>query len=130
MRISLFVVGCLVGLAEAAQASPVTLICNGSMTADGNQIPINGQTAILDVQNNSFKPPMYTEHPLIRVEENLISFGFESEKYSTEGSLDRVSGSFAMTVMKPDERKKLKAGGTAHFMTWMSGKCVPAQRMF
>ena len=100
------------------------------MTADGNQIPINGETAILDIENNSFKPPMYTEHPLIRIEANNISFGFESDKYSTSGSLDRVSGSLAMTVMKPEERKKLKAGGSAHFLVWMSGKCVPALRMF
>lgn len=117
-------------LVGSAHAKPVALICNGNLTADGKEIPINGQTAVLDIENNSFKPPFYSEHPLIRVGDTEITFGSESEKYSTWGSLDRVSGNLAMNVMSPEERKKLKSGASARFMTWMSGKCAPAQRMF
>jgi hypothetical protein len=128
MRLRAMVI-CL-GLAGTAHAKPVTLICNGSLTADGRQIDINGETAILDLEKQSFKPPMYSEFPITRVGDNDVTFGSELPTYSTWGSLDRVSGSLAMNVMRPDQRKNLQAGGSAHFLAWMSGKCVPAQRMF
>jgi hypothetical protein len=129
MRLGAVFVACL-GLAETAHASPVTLICNGSLTADGKQIPISGETAILDLEKRSFKPPLYPEFPLIRVGESDLSFGSELPNLSTWGNLDRVSGSLSMNVMRPNERKSLQAGGTAHFLAWMSAKCAPAQRMF
>jgi hypothetical protein len=44
------------------------------MTADGKQIPINGETAILDLEKRSFKPPMYQEFPLTRVGESDVSW--------------------------------------------------------
>ena len=127
MRIAVFI-ACL--LAGTVHAAPLTLICNGSLTADGKQIPINGETAIVDLENRTFKPPMYQEFPLTRVGESDLSFGSELPTLSTWGSLDRVSGSLSMNVLRPDERKKLQAGGSAHFLAWMSGKCAPAQRMF
>jgi len=35
-----------------------------------------------------------------------------------------------MTVMKPAERQKLLAGGSAHILAVMTAKCTPAKRMF
>ena len=118
------------GLAGIADAKPVTLICNGNLTADGKQTPISGETAILDIEKQSFKPPLYPEFPLIRVGESDLSFGSELPNLSSWGNLDRISGSLSMNVMRPTERKTLQAGGTAHFLAWMSAKCAPAQRMF
>jgi len=122
-------VACL-GLAGTAHAAPVTLICTGSLTADGKQIPVNGETAIVDLEKRTFKPPLYPEFPLIRVGESDMSFGSEFPALSTWGSLDSVSGSLSMNVMRPSERKSLQAGGTVHFLAWMSAKCAPGQRMF
>jgi hypothetical protein len=129
MRIGAVLVACL-GLAGTAHGNAVTLICSGSLTADGKQVNIGGETAILDLEKRSFKPPLYPEFPLTRVGESDLSFGSELPNLSTWGSLDRVSGSLAMNVMRPSERKTLQAGGTAHFLAWMSAKCAPAQRMF
>jgi hypothetical protein len=116
--------------AGPAHANPVTLICNGHLTLDGKQANIGGETAILDLEKRSFKPPMYPEFPLIRIGENDLSFGSEVPNLSTWGNLDRVSGNLTMNVMRPGERKALQAGGTAHFLAWMEAKCAPAQRMF
>jgi hypothetical protein len=129
MRIAAFIVACL-GLAGTANANPVTLVCRGHITMDGKQADIDGETAILDLEKRSFKPPMYQEFPLIRVGESDLSFGSELPDLSTWGNLDRVSGNLSMNVMRPNERKALKAGGSAHFLVWMSAKCAPAQRMF
>jgi hypothetical protein len=105
----------------AAAGKSVTLI---------SQVGIGRETAILDIENGSLKPPMYSAFPLIRVGDNDVSFGSELPTLSTWGNLDRVSGSLSMNVMRPSERKSLQAGGTAHFLAWMSAKCAPAQRMF
>jgi hypothetical protein len=35
-----------------------------------------------------------------------------------------------MNVMRPNERKNLQAGGTVHFLAWMTARCALAQRMF
>jgi hypothetical protein len=129
MRIGAIFVACL-ALAGTAHAAPITLICNGSLTAGDKQIPINGETAIVDLEARTFKPPMYAAFALIRLGESDLTFGSELPNLSTWGSLDRVSGSLAMNVMRPDQRQKLQGGGTANFLAWMSGKCVPAQRMF
>jgi hypothetical protein len=123
-----FIIG--IGLIGAAHANPVTLICNGHLTMDGKQVDIGGETAILDLEKRSFKPPLYHEFPLIRVGESDLSFGSELPNLSTWGNLDRVSGNLSMNVMRPGERKTLQAGGTAHFLAWISAKCAPAQRMF
>ncbi|PSO19135.1 hypothetical protein [Bradyrhizobium sp. MOS003] len=114
----------------AAQAQPITLICNGNLNADGKQVNISGESAIVDLEKLTFKPPLYSEFPITRVAENDLSFGSELPSLSTWGSLDRVSGTLTMNVLRPDERKKLQAGGSAHFLTWMSAKCAPAKRMF
>jgi hypothetical protein len=129
MRIAAYFLICL-GLAGTAHANPVTLICNGHLTMDGKQMDIGGETAILDLEKRSFKPPMYPEFPLIRVGDSDLSFGSELPNLSTWGNLDRVSGNLSMNVMRPSERKALQAGGTAHFLAWISAKCAPAQRMF
>jgi hypothetical protein len=118
------------GLVGGANAAPVTLRCNGNLTLDGKQVNIGGETAILDLEKRSFKPPLYPEFPLIRVGESDLSFGSELPALSTWGSVDRVSGSLSMNVMRPTERKNLQAGGSAHFLAWMTAKCAPAQRMF
>jgi hypothetical protein len=113
-----------------AQAAPITLICNGSLTLDGKQSAIDRETAILDIEKQTFKPPLYPVFSLTRVADNDIDFGYESATNSTWGSLDRVSGSLSMNVMSPDDRKKLQAGGSARFLAWMTAKCAPAQRLF
>lgn len=118
------------GMANTANCSTITLLCHGTMTANGKQVPINGETAVIDIENRFFKPPFYSGFPLTRVGENDLSFGSELATVSTWGSLDRVSGKLEMNVMTPQDRKALQAGGAAHFMVWLSAKCVPAQRMF
>lgn len=128
MRIAAAFIVCLV--AGTTHAAPVTLICNGSITLDGKTSAITGETAILDLDKRSFKPPLYPEFPVTRVGESDVSFGSELPTLSTWGSLDRVSGSLTMNVLRPSERKALQAGGSAHFLAWMSGKCAPAQKMF
>ena len=100
------------------------------MTLDNTQQPIERETAILDIPNRTFKPPLYPEFPLIRVRETDATFGSELPSLSTWGSIDRISGSLTMNVMRPDERKSLQLGGTVRFLAWMTAKCVPAQRMF
>lgn len=114
----------------SANAGPVTLLCTGNLNMDGQQVPINGETAVLDLESSSFKPPMYPAFPLTRVSETSLSFGSDLEALSSWGSLDRISGSLSMNVMKPSERKKLQSGGAAHFLAWMTAKCAPARRMF
>jgi hypothetical protein len=123
-------VSCDLALTGTADANPVTLICNGHLTLDGKQIDVGGETAILDIEKRSFKPPLYPEFSLIRLGESDLTFGNEAATLSTWGDLDRVSGSLSMSVMRPSERKALQAGGSAHFLAWMSAKCLPAQRMF
>ena len=120
------------GLTISVAAAPVTLVCSGSLTLENNPpAKIDRETAILDIERRTFRPPMYpSEFPLIRIEESIVSFGSELPNVSTWGSLDRVSGTLAMNTMKPSERKTLKAGGTAKSLAWMTAKCVPAQRMF
>lgn len=115
---------------SAALAAPITLICTGTLVAGGQTTQIAGETAILDLQTNTFKPPMYNAFPLSRVADNSLSFGSESGTLSVWGSLDRVSGSLSMNVLEPKERHKLQAGTSAHFLAWMTAKCAPAQRMF
>lgn len=128
MQIWLALLACL--SANVASASPMTLICNGSLTLNGKPLSINAETAILDLEERSFKPPLYPEFALTRVGESDVSFGSELPTLSTWGNLDRVSGSLSMNVMSPSDRKKLQAGGSAQFLAWMTAKCAPAQRMF
>jgi hypothetical protein len=123
--------GICLGWIGIAHANPVTLICNGHLTMNGKQIDIGGETAILDIEKRSFKPPLfYPEFPLIRVGESNLSFGSELPDVSTWGNLDRVSGNLSMNVMRPSDRKILEAGGSVHFLAWMTAKCAPAPRMF
>jgi hypothetical protein len=82
MRIEALLVICH-GLIGPAHAAPVTLICDGNLTADGKQINIGGETAILDIERTSFKPPLYPEFPLTRVGENDLTFGSELSNLST-----------------------------------------------
>jgi hypothetical protein len=82
MRIVAYILACF-GFLEGAYAKPVTLICNGSLTVDGKQVNVGGETAILDLEKQSFKPPLYPEFPLIRISENDLSFGSELQTVST-----------------------------------------------
>jgi hypothetical protein len=107
------------------------LVCTGEINfAKNGTQKIDAETAILDIEAGTFKPPMYPKFQLTRVDDSSISFGNDNDKYSTWGSLDRVSGSLSMNVMSPNDRKELQAGRSGHFMVWMSGKCAPAKRMF
>jgi hypothetical protein len=51
------------GLAASAHATPVTLVCTGSITFEGKEATIDRETAILDLEKPSFKPPNYPEFP-------------------------------------------------------------------
>lgn len=128
MRYVLALIGSI--LAGSADAAPMTLICSGSFTLEGKQSNIDRETAILDLENKTFKPPLYPEYPLTRVGENDITYGTESSTISLAGSLDRISGSLSLNVMTPADRKTLAAGGSVKFIAWMTGKCSPAKRMF
>jgi hypothetical protein len=93
MRTGLVFLTCL-SLVGTAHAAPVTLICNGSLTADGKTTNISAETAIVDLEKNTFKPPLYPEFPLIRVGESDLSFASELPTLSTWEGLDRVSWLF------------------------------------
>jgi hypothetical protein len=129
VRIGAILVGCFV-LTGAAHADPVTLLCTGSLTLEGTETKIARETAILDLENHSFKPPLYPAFPLTRIGETDLSFGNENSNYSTWGSLDRISGTLSMNVMRPSDRKKLLAGETSKFLAWMSAKCAPLNGCF
>jgi hypothetical protein len=116
--------------AGSVHANPVTLVCKGTLNLDGKPADIDGETAILDLERRSFKPPLYVHFPLLRVGETDVTFGNELPTLSTWGSLDRISGTLSMNVMKPNERQSLRAGSSAHFIASMFAKCTPAQRMF
>jgi hypothetical protein len=74
----------------AAQAAPITLICNGSITFKGHDPQtIDRETALVDLENKTFKPPMYAAFPITRVSDSDFSFGSESPTLSAWGSLDR-----------------------------------------
>lgn len=129
MRRGLILVA-LLSFGADASAGPVTLLCDGSLNLEGKPVPVRGETAILDLEQRTFKPPLYAEYPLLRVGEADVSFGIELPAVSISGALDRVSGSLSMNVLAPSERKKLQDGGSAKFIAWMTAKCVPAKRMF
>jgi hypothetical protein len=116
--------------AGAVYAKPVTLICKGTLNLDGKPSDIDGETAILDLEKRSFKPPLYVDFPLIRVGETDVTFGSELPTLSTWGSLDRVSGTLSMNVMRPTDRQSLGAGSSARFLAFMSARCMPAARLF
>lgn len=97
---------------------------------DGKTAPIESETALLDIEAKTFKPPMYQPFPLTKVSESDISFGSELPSLSTWGSLDRISGTLSMNVMRPEERGKLQGGGTARFLVFLTAKCAPAKRLF
>lgn len=122
---------CVVLFIGSARADPISLICTGSLTLKGHaSTDISGETALLNIDESSFKPPLYNSFPLIAVRNTDISFGSESPTLSVFGNLDRISGTLSMTVMEPSERKRLGQGATVHFLALMSAKCSPAQRLF
>jgi hypothetical protein len=129
VRVGAIILACLVW-AGAANAGPITLLCTGRLVVDFKESKLDRETAILDLENRSFKPPVYAALPLTRISESDVSFGNEASDLSIQGSLDRVSGTLSMNVLRPNERKKLDTGQGAVFLAWIDAKCVPAQRMF
>ncbi len=116
---------------HSAAAVPITLVCTGTISFPGHDAQaITRETAVLDLEARSFKPPLYPAFTVTRIGETDVSFGSETSTHSTWGSLDRVSGTMTLNVFNPTERKKLQAGGSANYMAWLSAKCSPAQRMF
>ena len=69
--------------AGSLHANPVTLVCKGTLHLDGKPSDIDGETAILDLEKRSFKPPLYVHFPLIRVSETDVTFGSELPALST-----------------------------------------------
>jgi hypothetical protein len=131
MVLGVTLAGCEIVAAGSAQASPITLICNGSMTLYGHgTTPIENETAILDYDKRVFKPPFYPSFPITRVDESTVVFSSETGELSTLGNLDRVSGNLTMNAMRPSERQRLQRGETVHFLAYISAKCTPAQKMF
>ena len=130
MRIGAILVACF-ALAGAAHAGPITLLCTGRLVVEYKEASkLDRETAILDLENRSFKPPIYGALPLTRIGENEVYFASETPDSSIRGSLDRISGALSLNALRPSERKKLDAGEGAAFQAWMTAKCVPAQRMF
>jgi hypothetical protein len=129
-KLVLVAVACLF-FSTSLEASPILLICSGDLNYPGNRTdPIASETAILDIGEGTFKPPLYSAYSLLKVKDAEVTFGYETTDTSIWGSLDRVSGSLSMTVMRPAEREKLLAGGSAHILAVMTAKCAPAKRMF
>lgn len=114
----------------AAVAAPITLICTGTLGFPGNSSTINSETAILDLDANTFKPPLYSAYSLIKVSDTEVTFGLDNPTRSIWGSLDRVSGSLVMNVMTPEDRRHIQSGLGGKMMAWIEAKCAPAKRMF
>lgn len=129
MRIGVLLVAYFV-LAGAAHAGPIMLSCTGSFFHLGKSMELDRQTAMLDLENRSFEPPLYGALALTQIGEAAVSFAKETSDVSIQGRLDRVSGALSLNTMIPSERKKLEAGEGYTILNWMSAKCVPAQRMF
>jgi hypothetical protein len=93
-------------------------------------MPVDADSAVLDLEAGTFKPPLYATYAITKVDETHINFGLETGTSSIFGTIDRISGNMTMNVMKPEDRRRLSAGGSAKMQAWMNAKCVPAQRMF
>ncbi|MDE5454161.1 hypothetical protein GWE18_15135 [Bradyrhizobium sp. CSA112] len=91
---------------------------------------IDGDSAIIDFDAGTFKPPLYQTYSITKVNDTQVTFAFESSTTSIFGTIDRVSGNLSMNVMKPEERKRLAAGGSVKMLSWMTAKCMPAKQMF
>ncbi|KRR06817.1 hypothetical protein [Bradyrhizobium valentinum] len=91
---------------------------------------IDGDSAIIDFDAGTFKPPLYHPYSITKINDTQVTFGFESSTTSIFGTIDRISGNLSMNVMKPEERKRLAAGGSVKMLAWMAAKCVPAKPMF
>ncbi|MCX7310320.1 MAG: hypothetical protein NTV56_00985 [Alphaproteobacteria bacterium] len=129
MRV-LAVVFMVAGWAGIALAAPLTLVCTGTLTLGNDTTPFDRESAIVDLERRTIKPPLYPEFSITIVKENDITFGNELTSLSTWGGLDRVSGKLTLNVLRPADRKSLMTGGSVHFLALMEAKCVPAQRMF
>jgi hypothetical protein len=94
------VIAVLLSTAASAQAAPVTLVCDGNITFyDDRQSPdikIDRQTAVLDLEGGTFKPPMYPAYQIKRSSDTDIGFGLENSQTSISGNIDRVSGALSM----------------------------------
>lgn len=120
----------IAGWAGSVQAAPLTLLCTGTLTLGKDTTTFNRESAIVDLEGRTIKPPLYPEFPITIVTENDITFGSELTTLSTWGGLDRVSGKITLNALRPADRKSLMAGGSVHFLALMDAKCAPAQRMF
>jgi hypothetical protein len=115
----------------SAQAAQVVLVCNGSLNfPDNAPMTINGDSAMIDFDAGTFKPPIYSPYQITKVTDTDVNFGLETSTTSIFGTIDRISGNLSMNVMKPEDRKRIMAGHSAKMLAWMSAKCVPAKRMF
>ena len=118
----------IIGWATSAQGSPLTLQCTGTLTLEGNETEINGDSAILDLENRAFKPPLYSAFPVTGMDDNEIIFGSELSNFSSWGRLDRIGQS-------NDERDDTKRTQSAHCrrlpeIPRLDARCAPARRMF
>jgi hypothetical protein len=92
----------------SAQAAQVVLVCNGNLNFPENApMTINGDSAMIDFDAGTFKPPIYQPYQITKVTDTDVNFGLETSKTSIFGTIDRISGNLSMNVMKPEERKKI-----------------------
>jgi hypothetical protein len=112
-------------------AAPITLLCTGSLSyPDQTPVKINAETAVLDLEAGTFKPPIYPRFKITSLSDTSVSFANDTSTVSLTGSLDRISGSLEFTAMPMSERDKIGKGGSIKMTAWMTAKCVPASRMF
>jgi hypothetical protein len=109
------------------------LSCTGSIIYDkGKLFKFDHVTAMLDLENHFFQPPMFDTLPLTEIAESHVYFAREtSDHLSIQGSLDRVSGTVTVDVATPAARKKYEAReeGLA-WLTLLTAQCELAQRKF
>lgn len=121
----------LIFLPSPTEAAPITLACKGSLNfPENNPMAIDGDSAIIDFDAGTFKPPLYQAYSITKVNDTQVTFGFESSTRSIFGTIDRISGNLSMNIMKPEDRKRLAAGGSLKMLSWMTAKCMPAKQMF
>ncbi|MGJ4957741.1 hypothetical protein ACQR1H_19005 [Bradyrhizobium sp. HKCCYLRH2015] len=117
--------------ASAVQADQIVLACIGSINYPANPpTKIDGDSAVVDFDSQTFKPPIFPAYKITKISNTNLSFGLDTSETSVFGSIDRISGNVSMTVMRPEERKKILSGGSAKMLSWMTAKCSPAKRMF
>jgi hypothetical protein len=76
-RVTFLIASALAALiSRTANADQMSLICNGKITLEGHRtVQIENETLIVDYDERTLKPPLYTTLPILRLGDSTIVFG-------------------------------------------------------